>query len=94
MSTGKSNKKYWSKEQIRAARRVDLVPLLQHQHVELRDKPANNYEVLEHRGLIVKNNYWWWPDEDLQGNTIDYFMCVVGLSFAESMSEINALYRL
>ncbi len=94
MITGRKSNTYWSKEQIRSARRVDIVPLLQHQGVQLRDKAAGNYEVLQHRELIVKKNYWNWPDQDMQGNPIEYFMYVVGLSFTESMSEIDSLYRL
>ena len=94
MITGKNRNTYWSKEQIRTARRVDLVPLLQHRGIELRDKTAGNYEVLQHRGLIVKKNYWNWPDHDMQGNSIEYFMQVAGLSFTESMLEIDSLYRL
>jgi hypothetical protein len=39
-------------------------------------------------GLIVKDSYWRWPQRDLAGNAIDFFVEVLGLSFAEAMRQI------
>lgn len=39
-------------------------------------------------GIIVKNNFWIWPDNDLSGNTIDFFMTIEGMSFNQAMQII------
>jgi hypothetical protein len=39
-------------------------------------------------GLIVKDSYW--PERNLAGNLIDFFMRVLGLSFHDSMCQITA----
>jgi hypothetical protein len=41
-------------------------------------------------GLIVKDSYWRWPERDLTGNAIDFFMRVLGLSFHDAMRQITA----
>ena len=89
-----SERRRWSREQIRSARRVNLVPLMQCRGLELRDRSADNYEVCRFPGLIVKQNYWRWPEENMAGNTIDFFTSIVGLTFSQAMQEIDSLYRL
>ena len=41
-------------------------------------------------GLIVKDSYWRWPQRNLSGNAIDFFMRVLGLSFHDAMCEITS----
>jgi hypothetical protein len=46
------------------------------------DRPA-------YPGLIVKDSYWRWPERDLAGNAIDFFVQVLGLSFNDAMHQIT-----
>ena len=62
----------WSREQIRAARLVPLVPLLQRRGLQLTERDADNFTLPAYPGLIVKDSYWRWPQRNLAGNTIDF----------------------
>jgi len=61
----------WTREQIRAARLVPLAPLLQERALPLRAHDADNFELLTHPGLLLKDSYWRWPERHLAGNAID-----------------------
>jgi hypothetical protein len=78
----------WTREQIRAARLAPLVPLLQKRGLELVELPAGNFGLTAYPGLLVKESYWRWPQRDLAGNAIDFFMRVLGLSFHDTMRHI------
>ena len=78
----------WTREQIREARRVAIVPLLLRRGLALREREAANYEIVDYPGLIVKDSYWRWPERNLSGNAIDLFVRVVGMSFHDAMREI------
>jgi hypothetical protein len=80
----------WTKEQIRAARKVELAPLLKKHGLALSEREAGNFAVTAFRGLLVKDCYWRWPERDLAGNAIDFFVKVQGLSFHEAMHAILA----
>jgi len=82
------NTKHWSKGQIRAARRVALEPLLRDQGFALRELGNDNVELLDHPGLIVKHNFWCWPERNAHGNPIDLFTLVLGMSFAQAMDIV------
>ncbi|MDH3834962.1 MAG: hypothetical protein OES34_12505 [Nitrosopumilus sp.] len=86
--TSKAKRPAWSKDQIRAARRVPLPPLLAHRGFRLRETGAGNFEVCDYPGLIVKDCFWRWPDQDADGNTIDFFVHVLGMSFAAAMQTL------
>jgi len=75
----------WTGEQIRAARQVPLVPLLQKRGVQIIPREAGNFILPAYPGLIVKDSYWRWPERNLAGNAIDFFMRVLGLSFHDAM---------
>lgn len=79
----------WTREQIRAARLVPLVPLLQKRGLQLVALPAGNFELAAYPGLLVKDSYWRWPERNLAGNAIDFFMRVLGLSFHDAMRQIT-----
>ena len=79
----------WTREQIRAARLAPLVPLLERRGLILVEKEEGNFALPAHPGLIVKNSYWRWPQRDLAGNAIDFFMRVLGLSFHDAMRQIT-----
>lgn len=80
----------WTREQIRAARVALLVPLLQKRGLQLIAQEAGNFELTAYPGLIVKESYWRWPQRNLAGNTIDFFVQILGLSFHHAMREIVA----
>ena len=80
----------WSREQIRAARMAPLVPLLQKRGLPLIELPAGNFELATHKGLLLKDSYWRWPERELAGNAIDFFVKVLGLSFNDAMRQITA----
>lgn len=79
----------WSREDIRAARMVELAPLLERRGLALRDRGAGNFEVECYRGLVLKASYWRWPDRNLAGNAIDFYTKVLGASFADAMRELT-----
>ena len=81
----------WTRQQIRAARMAPLVPLLQKrglQHIELE---AGNFELAAYKGLLIKDSYWRWPQRNLAGNAIDFFVQVLALSFHDPMRQIYPL---
>ena len=86
---GRSPQPRWSREQIRAARLAPLPPLLQQRGLQLVEQDANNFTLPNYPGLIVKDSYWRWPERNLAGNAIDFFMRVLGLSFHDAMRQIT-----
>jgi hypothetical protein len=78
----------WTREQIRAARMAPLLPLLQKRGLQVLERPAQNFEMSAYPGLIAKDSYWRWPQRNLAGNTIDFFVQVLGLSFHDAMRQI------
>ena len=75
------NTNRWSREQIRAARMAPLAPLLQRRGLQLVERAAGNFELAPYNGLLLKDSYWRWPERNLAGNAIDFFVQVLGLSF-------------
>lgn len=78
----------WTREQIRSARMAPLVPLLQKRGLQLIEKQAGNFELSAFPGLIVKESYWRWPQRNLEGNAIDFFVHVLNLTFHDAMRHI------
>ena len=78
----------WSRKQIQAARLAPLPPLLTRQGIRLRQRENGNLELPDFVGLIVKHNYWCWIDTDKGGNTIDFFVTVLGRTFHQAMTII------
>ena len=67
-----------------------LVPLLQKQGWALIELPAGNFELATHKGLLIKDSYWRWPERNLAGNAIDFFVQILGLSFNDAMRQITS----
>jgi hypothetical protein len=65
-----------------------LVPLLQKRGLQLIEKQAGNFELSAFPGLIVKESYWRWPQRNLEGNAIDFFVHVLHLTFHDAMRQI------
>jgi len=80
----------WTRQQIRAARQAPLLPLLQKRGLQLIEKEAGNFILPAFPGLILKDFYWRWPQKNMAGNTIDFFVQVLGLSFHHAMRHITA----
>ena len=51
--------------------------------------PAGNFELAAYNGLLLKDSYWRWPERNLAGNAIDFFVQVLGLSFNDAMRQIT-----
>jgi hypothetical protein len=83
-----SNRCKWSKDQIRAARGANLPELLRTEGLRLRETGGGNFQLLDYAGLVLKDSYWRWPQRDMQGNAIDFFVKVLGRSFAQAMERI------
>lgn len=79
----------WSREQIRAARLAPLLPLLQRRGLQLLEQGGGNFLLPAFPGLIIKDSFWRWPQRDGAGNTIDFFVQVLGLSFHQAMCAIT-----
>jgi len=79
----------WNKDQIRAARKTPLVPLLQFLGFELLPLPHGNFLVTTFEDLTVKDCFWHWPSMRLQGNSIDFFVHVTEHSFHQAMQIIT-----
>ena len=86
----------WTKSAIREARKTDLAPLLSARGYRLQSLDNGNYTIRPDpddpsapAGLVVKQNFWIWPDRQLDGNTIDFFIHVEGKSFYEAMRIIT-----
>ena len=80
--------KPWPREQIRAARKTPITDVLEGRGLTLQHTGAGNFTLAEYPGIFVKDCYWRNPEKDLSGNTIDFLINVVGLSFAQAMEEI------
>lgn len=80
----------WTREQIRAARMAPLLPLLEKRSLQLVETGGGNFLLSAFPGLVVKDSYWRWPEQGLGGNSIDFFVQVLGLSFHDAMKVITA----
>jgi len=74
---------------IRQARQAPLLPLLRARGIALIEHEAGNFEPPDYPGLLIKENYWRWPDHDMSGNTIDFFTQVLRMSFHATMVAIT-----
>ena len=81
----------WTRQQIRSARLAPLAPLLEKRGLQLHETGGGNFQLPAFPGLIVKEGYWRWPERNLAGNAIDFFVKILGQSFHEAMKEITAL---
>lgn len=78
----------WTREQIRAARMAPLEPLLRRRGLALIERETQNFELAQYKGLLIKDSFWRWPQQNKCGNAIDFFVQVLGLSFNEAMRQI------
>ena len=56
----------------------------------MRDLPAGNFKLPAFSGLLLKDSYWRWPERNLAGITIDFFVqASVIVSVGEVISAIG-----
>ena len=79
----------WTREQIRAARKVDLALLLEKRGHLLVETGGGNSRVPDFPGLIVKESYWRWPERNQSGNAIDFHVQVLRWTFHDTMTELT-----
>jgi len=86
----------WTKSAIREARQADLAAILTGRGYRLQPLKNGNFSVApdtEHpatlAGLVVKRNFWTWPDYEMAGNTIDFLVKIEKLSFQQAMEIIT-----
>lgn len=81
---------YLSKDQIAAAREMDLLTYLRRfDPEELVHIGGNTYTTRTHDSLKISNGKWCWWSRNIGGtNALDYLTCVEGLSFLDAVQRI------
>jgi hypothetical protein len=87
--TSPAHRTPWTKAQIQAARRAPLPELLQARGLHLRETGGGNYRLSEHPAVIVKDSYWRESSTERAGNTIDFCVVVLGMTFNQAMEAIT-----
>ena len=78
---------YYTEEQIKATRSIDLLTYLQtYEPTELVHIRGNTYCTRDHDSLKISNGKWYWWSRGFGGNSaLDYLIKVKGLQFVEAM---------
>ncbi len=82
---------YYTEEQIKQARSMDLLTYLQtHEPTELIHIRGNTYCTRDHDSLKISNGKWYWWSRGFGGNSaLDYLIKVKGLPFLEAMNILT-----
>lgn len=81
----------WTPNQIRAARRIELQPLLKKMGYPMQAMQNNNWKVYDLANeIIIKETYWYNPETGEGGNAIDLLTQIIGLSFNQAMDKLTA----
>lgn len=79
----------FTKEQIKQAKDVNLVELLQELGYPMKKITSKEYALLAHDSCrISPTKGFFWHSRDIGGNAIDFFMAMEGLGFTESVALI------
>lgn len=54
-----------------------------------RNQASDGPPLAAYKGLLLIDSYWRWPERDLAGNAIDFFVQFLGLSFNDAMRQIT-----
>jgi len=92
MTSPRETKQRWNPSEIRAARRVALAPLLARRGLRLQPLGEDNFCVVAYDDLLIKRSYWRWPSRNREGNAIDFFVVVEGMSFAQAMALLTEVH--
>ena len=81
---------YYSEEQIKKARSIDLLTYLQtYEPTELVKLKGDIYCTREHDSLKISNGKWYWWSQGFGGvSALDYLTKVQGLSFMDAMKKL------
>ena len=81
---------YYSEEQIKKARSIDLLTYLQtYEPTELVKLKGDTYCTREHDSLKLSNGKWYWWSRGFGGvSALDYLTKVQGLSFTAAMKKL------
>lgn len=86
----------WTKSAIREARQADLAAILISRGYRLQSLKNDNFSIVPDAkhpsalaGLVVKRNFWTWPDHEMAGNTIDFLVKIEMLTFHQAMEVIT-----
>jgi len=80
----------WTATQLRAARRIPLKPLLDQIGYKMVPMSHDNWKVYGlSQEIVIKQNYWYSPDDRTGGNAIDLLVNVIGMSFSEAMATLQ-----
>lgn len=84
---------YVSKEQIAAAREMDLLTYLSmYEPAELVSLGREVYTTRSHDSLKISNGKWYWWSRGFGGNNaLEYLIKVCGMNLPEAVSRINSL---
>lgn len=77
-----------SQEQIRRARQADLVAFLKGQGYTLKPE-RGQYRIPDHGGLLIKGNHWVRFADKTGGNTLDFCMVMLGMSFRDAVELLT-----
>lgn len=82
---------YYSEEQIKKARSIDLLTYLQtYEPTELVHVRGNTYCTREHDSLKISNGKWMWWSRGFGGNSaLDYLIRVKGMQFMDAMKILT-----
>ena len=82
---------FYTEEQIRAARSIDLLTYLQtYEPTELIHVRGNTYCTREHDSLKISNGKWMWWSRGIGGTSaLDYLVKVKGLQFTDAMKILT-----
>jgi len=79
-----------SPDQIRQARRADLVTYLQRAGFELR-RENGQFRIPDRGGLVVKDCYWHHFATGNGGNSLDFLVKLLGIPFPQAVAELLGL---
>ncbi len=54
-----------------------------------RERLADNFELSAFPGLIVKESCWRWPERNLAGNSIDFFVQILKVNFDDANAVVH-----
>jgi hypothetical protein len=83
-----------SSEQIKMARRTNLVEFCERNGYELKPERNGDYKVTGHAGLIIKDNYFYRYSTGEKGSAIDFCMNILGMHFkdaVEALLDVNSV---
>ena len=81
----------WNRSEIRAARQIPLLPVLEKLGYRLEPRGNDNYAITGQPGgeILIKDHYWHCPATGQSGNTIDFLMRIRGDTFQDAMQQLS-----